>query len=207
LAKWQSKSGSKSRRSEPASKTVTTSPSKPPKHGGSFSVPYVDARNLAIVGPYIIGNWSVPDALAEALRKSGKAVPKLVSGAMLVDTGADKTCIAEDVAIELGLQAVDRQKVRGAGGLDENTVYAAKLNIAIVRTDGSRSEVLMTIRAVGIPELREHFEANKVNVNGRSLRLIGLLGRDLLRYSKIVYRGETGVVDYTFNFGPLIDQK
>jgi hypothetical protein len=141
--------------------------------------------------------------LETALKAASLPVPDPVDGAMLVDTGADSTCIAKDVALELGLQAVDVRKGLGAGGEHENTIYAAKLTIQIDKEKGRRSSAWVTIGAAGIPRLREQFEARDVTINGEPLRLIGLLGRDLLSFARITYQGTRGIVDYSFDFEPL----
>src|SRR5712692_2553231 len=59
---------------------------------------------LAGCGPQLFCEWEIPAATADAMRKAGRAVPSPISGAILLDTGATRTCIALKTAIDLGLQ-------------------------------------------------------------------------------------------------------
>jgi hypothetical protein len=179
-------------------------PQNPPLHGGSFTIKYGSAEMLAKIGPTIKATWRVPAERLDALKDAGLPVPQPVVGEMLVDTGASATCIAEDAALELGLQAVDLEEHYGAGGKHKSTIYAATILISIVKDDGTTSYMEGTIRAAGIPHLRDYFDNKQVKQGGNPVRMVGLLGRDLLRLSRMNYQGTKGVVNYTFDFSSLV---
>ncbi len=68
--------------------------------------PYPTPEALIGVGPVIIAAWAVPQALAQALVAAGQPIPRPVEGLMLVDTGAQSTCISEAAAQALQLQPI-----------------------------------------------------------------------------------------------------
>ena len=84
---------------------------------------------------------------------------------LLVDTGASNSCIANNIAFDLGLDLLRRDVVTTPGGITELNFYMA--DIGIMPTDGTalhRHEIL-----VG-------------GSLGRSPEYHGLLGRDLLAH-------------------------
>ena len=132
--------------------------------------------------------------MATAIASTGRPVPAPITGAILVDTGATTTCISEQSARDLGLRPVDTQETYGAGGKHTNNVYAVHLELRI-----HQNTIGAVIRASGIPSLEQTFQNMGVKINGRPVRVIGLLGRDMLRFCKMTYNGLTGDVDYRFD--------
>src|SRR6266436_3170880 len=68
---------------------------------------------LETYGPHLFCTWGVPEAAAAAMRIAGRPVPADVAGALLLDTGAARTCIALQTATELGLQPTRIQQGYG----------------------------------------------------------------------------------------------
>src|SRR5262245_26504974 len=80
-------------------------------------------------GPQLLCTWELPRADVDALQKAGRPVPKPIFGALLLDTGATRTCIALQAAIDLGLQPRRMQDGFGAGGAHKNPLSLARLDI------------------------------------------------------------------------------
>src|SRR2546430_7071793 len=87
---------------------------------------------LARCGPQFFCTWGIPEASAAAMRQAGRPVPPNVAGALLLDTGATRTCIALQTATELGLHPTRIQEGYGAAGKHSNLVFLARLEIKII---------------------------------------------------------------------------
>src|SRR6266550_9212194 len=81
---------------------------------------------LRAFGPLFLASWWIPSALAQTLAASGLGAPPPVSGAVLIDTGADGTCISIAAADRLGLKPTRIQDGFGLGGAARNAVYFAR---------------------------------------------------------------------------------
>lgn len=144
---------------------------------------------LLAAGPLIVASWSVPAALAAALQAAGRAVPPVVTGMMLVDTGASSTCISEAAAMTLGLTPVRIAQTFGSAGLHSSNVYEAHLQILIEdQNRGVRSNLEFEFQPTGVPALEQQLPG--LLLNGRPVALVGLLGRDFLRNTTMTYRGD-----------------
>jgi hypothetical protein len=89
------------------------------------------AERLSSCGPQFVGNWGVPLSIRDALARAGRSAPDPVVGALLLDTGATRTCIALEAATQLGLQPKRMEEGMGAGGKHRNPVFLARLEIHI----------------------------------------------------------------------------
>jgi hypothetical protein len=183
------------RRNNAPSEPVALPPTPPTPAVFSDTSPRVVAnlgeKVLHELGPIVRAQWNVPAALARALAAAGRPVPKPVEGFMLIDTGATTTCIALDAAEELGLHQVAVSVTYGAGGQHQNKVFHAELRLGI--RDGNQDIwVVSEQQTSGIPQLDQHFKAKDVRIGGQPARLIGLLGRDFLRHTRLVYDGQKG---------------
>ncbi len=168
-----------------------------------FITKYGDPASLAVCGPILKATWSVPPALAQALATSGRAAPNPISGYMLIDTGAAGTCIADDAAQELGLSPLRYEKSYGAGGLHNLPVYGVQLTIIILDA-GQQVSVTGDLQAKGIPELGDYFRHVPMQTQDPfPKRMVGLLGRDLLRHAIFVYKGSVGQFDFRLDLGSL----
>ncbi|GAB5547847.1 MAG: hypothetical protein SangKO_076070 [Sandaracinaceae bacterium] len=190
------KSGSKSK-----DRKKKKQPPKPPfqaKAPTRIEVGYGSAAVLQGAGPLIGAELRVPNAIAEKLGKEGKPIPPPVLGHLLVDTGASSTCIAEDAAQQLGLKPVDVGKTYGAGGLHENNIYQVFIAMHIVDAKHQKTSTISNeTRAMGIPKLNNL--QGVLHGNGQPVRLIGLLGRDVLKHATFVYRGSKGSIAIEFD--------
>ena len=166
----------------------------------SFTHAY-GADRLQVIGPVIIANWAIPVVLAEQLQIEGKPLTPPVAGALLVDTGASHTCISLAAAEQLGLKPTRMQEGYGAGGIHRNYVYLARLVIRIDNAEKKTSSTLEWEQEVqAIPDLDKH---TRLSYQGVPTTLIGLLGRDILRHTRIVWDGPRGEVRYAFDMKSL----
>jgi hypothetical protein len=157
---------------------------------------------LESCGPQIFCEWGVPAATAEAMRKARRPVPPPIPGALLVDTGATRTCIALKTAVDLGLQATRMQDGLGAGGRHTNPVFLARLSIRITELIPAAEQGFAWEQEVeGIREL--HTLAAPLTWQGRTVPVSGLLGRDILRHAKIYYDGPVGRLRFEFDVESL----
>jgi len=156
-------------------------------------VTYTSPEVLQLLGPLVVAWWSVPPQLIAAYQARGRPITPKIVGHMLVDTGADVACIDAEVAQELGLVAIGRGITFGAHGQGEVLKYVAHLALKI--GDPAHGEVVISSQlvAAGIPDLNKAFQSrHPKTVDGRPIRLIGLLGRDLLRHGTFTYQGTEG---------------
>ena len=160
---------------------------------------YADPAGLMQVGPLVVAQWSLPMSLQLALTNRGRPVPPPVSGHMLVDTGATKTCIAEEVAQALNLKPVNKMTGTGAGGRHVNNGYFAHLTIVIVDPSGKRTVIENEEMIQGIPELSSHSKKLGILHGGKPVIFVGLLGRDFLRHAKFIYDGAKGLFSLEVN--------
>ena len=166
-----------------------------------FTLEYGEAV-LANCGPQFFCSWGIPAATADALRKAGRAVLPPLQGALLLDTGATRTCIALQAATQLGLQATRMQDGIGAGGKYSNPVFLARLEIRIVHPKtGIVHPYAWEQEVEGIPELH-NFAAPLVWQN-QTMQVSGLLGRDILRHARIYYDGPLGRLRFEFDLASL----
>ena len=123
---------------------------------------------------------------------------------MLIDTGASATCIALDVAQELGLAPLRQEKSYGAGGLVEHPVFGLQLTINFIDPVGRQVAVGGDIQAKGIPDLGDYFRHVPMDTpDPFPKRMVGLIGRDLLRHATFVYKGSVGQFDFRLDLGSL----
>jgi hypothetical protein len=174
-----------------------------PRH---LEVRYHDRDGLAILGPMLQAMCAVPPALADLLQAAGRPVPSPVLGLMLIDTGAAQTCIAMDVARELGLKAVDLRRTGGVHGVSTNEVFEVYVALRLVDSQGVHTTMRSVQPMIGVPNLRDQIrpEIFQTSTAEHPKRLIGLLGRDFLRHTTMVYRGSKGIVEIAVDPGSFI---
>ena len=86
--------------------------SKKPAFANKFDLDY-GADFLELIGPYVPATWKIPPPLEQHLLSQGNAIPRPVAGHLLLDTGAERTCISLAAASSLGLAPISRQKGYG----------------------------------------------------------------------------------------------
>ncbi|MFN7975089.1 MAG: aspartyl protease family protein [Acidobacteriota bacterium] len=162
---------------------------------------YGSVDMLHAVGPLVPAAWTIPAALEETYKENGSPVPSAVHGFLLIDTGATRTCISLEAAAELHLNARRVIRTHGAGGLTENAMFWARLQIDIenARRDVTTAELDQEV--AGIPGLEANYDRRDVKFSKghgveptTKVRLIGLLGRDFLRHATLIYEGSQGHV-------------
>lgn len=156
-------------------------------------------------GPLLVASWGVPSVIRTAIIASGRTPPVDVSGALLLDTGATNTCISLKAAHQLGLQATRVQEGYGAGGLHKNPVFFAHLGMTIVNEKtGIGTEMHWEQEVQGVPDLELH--ARGIKAQGQEVEVVGLLGRDILRHTRLSYDGIDGKLKITFDLKSLQQQ-
>jgi len=121
-------------------------------------------------------------------------------GALLVDTGAESTCIALQVAQHLGLESIGEQETASAGGLYQAHKFAVGLRIWAMPPDDHEKAL----------ECWGCFSSEKTMYDtiipgavrdecNQSVAYIGLLGRDFLRHARLTYDGTTGLAIIEFD--------
>lgn len=154
---------------------------------------------LQHVGPYVGANWTVPPALESELKRQGRPVPSPVGGYLLLDTGAEKTCISKVAAQQLGLTPIGRVQGFGAGGVHTHDVVFARLSMVIADHRQITTALAWDQSVQCVPDLEKHPQARGVKIDNQPAHLIGLLGRDILRLTTVVYNGREGKLQVTFD--------
>jgi hypothetical protein len=174
-----------------------------PRH---LEIRYNDRDGLALLGPMLQAMCAVPPALADLLQAAGRPVPPPVLGLMLIDTGAGQTCIAMDAAQELGLKAVDLRRTGGVHGVNVNEVFEVYVALRLVDSQGNHTTVRSVRPMIGVPNLGDQIrpEIFQTSTAEHPKRLIGLLGRDFLKHTTMVYRGSQGAVEIAVDRGSFI---
>lgn len=154
----------------------------------------VGPDTLQTLGPHVLAEWAWPSALSFREAALGHAVPPPIAGLILIDTGAMSTSIAEEVAEELGLKAVDTQTVYGAAGPHAANKYFARFRLGLPDPNGGPPHFIDTeLLTTGVRDMQKLYDAMGVKLaDGSPVRPIGLLGRDFLRFSRLTYHGTDG---------------
>lgn len=122
---------------------------------------------------------------AQAMTKAGETLPQQRLGAILIDTGASMTCIERTVLEDLGIRPVAESEVLTPSGGERQGVYPC--GIAFPGTP--------------IPTIGRTFV---LGANLANQKIIGLLGRDILKLSLLVYNGVGGGFTLAVNAGRSI---
>jgi hypothetical protein len=110
-----------------------------------------------------------------------------------VDTGATNSAIDEDVALELRLRQIGQQSVGGAAGATKHNVYKAAIFLELGDIHGNNVAMALHKEFVAVKDIRAAHDAYGLTApDGRPLRVIGLLGRDFLQFTKLTYDGLNG---------------
>lgn len=151
-------------------------------------------------GPFFFATWWLPSALAQALAASSKAAPPPVTGVIVIDTGADSTCISVAAATRLGLKPTRFQTGFGLGGQANNPIYFARLELRIKDPRGAETILAWEQEVIGVPNL----DHRKVTIGtGQQFDVVGLFGRDILRHCVMSYDGPAGVVRVKFDLSAI----
>ncbi|MEO8388942.1 MAG: aspartyl protease family protein [Polaromonas sp.] len=143
-------------------------------------------RGVLQAGLFVDVYIGVSDALLKQLWKRNQPVPPAVFATFIVDTGADRTLVDEQIARTLGLIAVNQKPVitsESKGIPQICDIYAISIE---VRNGGSPPWRMSTVAATGRPLMDDARH--------------GVLGRDVLDRVKLVYDGprQTFTIDYFY---------
>lgn len=127
---------------------------------------------LAISGPIINVELSVPDDLAQYLTENNLPVPSPITGTGIIDTGASITAVDVSIIQQLNIQPVGVSNVFTPQGSTQQELFPVRLLF------------------VGTPII-----FNFSSVLGSDLRkqgIFALIGRDVLSRCILVYNGPAG---------------
>jgi len=114
--------------------------------------------------------------------------PKAFKHFLLVDTGAQSTCVEDSIAKALGLNPIRFTKLIGVSGqVEDRPVYRMSVTIGMKTDRGVVEPAVFTADIVG------------TNSPVTPQPFMGLLGRDFLQFVRLVYdgpKGEFELVDY-----------
>jgi hypothetical protein len=147
-----------------------------------YGVPVAPSAVLAREGPKVEVELRVPKQLADYLTQHGQSVPDPVTGPGLIDTGASTSMVDANVVKALGVQPVGYVWVYTASGRVQCPTYPLQLRIL----DPPRSPLL-------VEEL-----ASITSGPLQQMKLLCLVGRDILRRGIFIYNGAHGSVCLTF---------
>jgi len=139
---------------------------------------------LLKIGPILPGEVTIPSALAKLLADEGQQIPPPVSGFMLIDTGATRSCVDTEIVTKLGVKPIGIATLTTASGESKHNLYPAKLNFPPM-TFGVEFGSLVGVNL------------KQQTVGGH--QIIALLGRDLLSRCLLVYNGLKGSFTLAFS--------
>lgn len=143
---------------------------------------------MVVYGPLVEVTLGPPEAEMTAVTAAG-GIPKTITHNLLVDTGAQATCVEGKIPQALGLVPMRFVQMMGVSGKPEDyPVYRMSIILGM-REDhtGASSRALFSADVVGTPS------------PPMPLNHIGLLGRDFLKYVRLLYdgpKGEFEIIDY-----------
>ena len=136
-------------------------------------------------GPLIKGRVALP---------TSKDPKDGIEGYFLIDTGASNCFIDQSVAADLGITSLGPVTSHGLGGAVEVQRHKVMLFIPAKPLKGNLPPqalaMLGFVQEVGTVDINTHHEGLE-NIPGR---VLGALGRNILRFTRSVYDGTTGTI-------------
>jgi hypothetical protein len=132
---------------------------------------------LAQYGPIIDVLISIPLALAELYTKQNKPIPSPIAGIGLIDTGATRSCVHDEIMKQLGVYPIGVATSGTAAGQVQHSLYPAHFSFPAANINIDFSSV------VGV-------NLTGQNVDGKPI--IALIGREVLSMGIFVYNGHVG---------------
>ena len=121
------------------------------------------------------------------MQSSGQAVPTPQVGFALIDTGAASSCVDQPVLTKLGLNPIGNTQVGTAGGLQQRSIYTAKLEFP-----ASPLPSMWFSHLVGVDLSSLFFGGD------RTKPIVALIGRDFLQQTLLIYNGVSGSFTIAF---------
>lgn len=138
---------------------------------------------LAELGAFVQVEINLPQPLIEFLSEQNKPIPAPSTGVALIDTGASKTCVDETILANLGINPIGLVSVGTAAGSVQRTIFPARLTFPEFKLVVDLSQVIA------------------VDLQGQTIQktqIIGLVGRDILRFCQFTYDGHGGFFTLAF---------
>lgn len=162
----------------------------------------VGQKYMRQTGPMIPASWYITAEREAQLNMLGGTLPTPVDGYMLLDTGAAHISIDDAVARELKLKPMGKMtEVHGIGGKGSLDHYEARLLLPVVPlVAGTPASVPVKI---GVPTeawesvdiQKNHSMLGHATPDGKPIKVIGVLGRIFLQFTRFTYNGLTGSVE------------
>jgi|SRR5579871_1173393 len=163
---------------------------------GAFNALYREPPLTAIV---------TTELTCDTLRMVGPLVPSslsnpaqaslIMTGYMLVDTGAEVGCIRPDVATQLSLPVIGHQGLFAVDGLNDRDKYQAQFKVFDDSRERAQCDVLYSV-VITPPGFAEY--VGQVDIRDSATKepspIMGVVGRDFLEYCKLTYDGPAGIV-------------
>lgn len=130
-------------------------------------------------GPVLNVVISIPSPLADALQVEGQQLPVPVTGKILIDTGASRTCVDKAALAKLGINPIGRTEIMTPSGKAKQALYPA------------------TFAFPGTPLPTIEF-SSVIGADLVAQNLIALLGRDVLTGFVYVYNGPGGYITLAY---------
>lgn len=146
-------------------------------------MPSINSQIQHPAGPLLQVVIGVSAPRQKALQAAGQAVPPVVTGMFLIDTGASGTCVDPGLIAKLGIPAsgsVPIQTPSTQGGSHHCNLYDVMLFIP-----GDQAGHFIEV----MPILETHLSGQGID---------GLIGRDVLQSCLLVYNGATGLFTLAF---------
>lgn len=140
-----------------------------------------------MAGAFLSVDVSVPPVIATALTTSGQPVPASKTGLALIDTGATVTCVHEPLLIGLGLHPVGAVTSGTAAGPTQQALYMARLVFPLIGWT-------VDLQLVGVDLSGQTISSAPTGTLSPppTQPVVALLGRNLLRYSTLIWNGLGG---------------
>ncbi len=151
---------------------------------GQQSQPF--APGLRLQGPGLPVQIEVPLTLAQQLQSAGQPIPTPVPGFALIDTGASISAVDVSVMQNLAVHPIGIANVGRAGGPQQQNTYPARFVFP-----GTQLPSMDFNQLIGANLAAQA-------VAGSQLRLVALLGRDILQHFILIYNGTTGSFSLAF---------
>lgn len=163
----------------------------------------VGPANLRDVGPLIPAAWTLSKPRLMDLHARSLPEPTPVQGFMLIDTGAGGLTIDISVVRELSLERTGRlREGHGLSGRAMFDEYEASLLLPLTDRHGVQNWKGFPVCAWLMPESRV-FELKGENPP----RIVGIIGRLLLRYATFRYDGRSGAVELHIDESALLARR